>query len=305
MSYKAARLAELAAVKEQPSLPGPERVIWQITRACDLCCAPCRSQVFNRPSPAQLSPEQALDLIEQIRRCGQPELLLTGGDPLKRPDIGAMVMYANRIGLPVGLTLSGTPRTTPRQVGLLKAAGLNHMTFCLDGPNAEIHDTFRQVRGSFGWTIDGVRVAQGIGLPIGIESSITPGNVEVLGELADMVGRLGARSWQVTFGGRPERDPGGAFSAEQHAAALEHLAQLQGTVNFRMRITPAPYFAGGRTDVGCGTIWQPFELFIADDGTAERWNSGHELGNVKDTPFQELLRRARQELGSTARLATA
>lgn len=292
MSYKAARLAQLAAVKERPGLPGPERVIWQITRACDLCCTPCRSQIFNRPSPTQLTPEQGLDLIDQIRRVGQPELLLTGGDPLKRPDIGTLVLYAHRLGLPVGLTLSGTPRTTPRLVGLLKAAGLEQMTFCLDGPNAEVHDGFRQVLGSFGWTLDGIRVAQAIGLPIRVETSVTPGNLAYLDDLAALVERLGARAWQLTFGGRPERDPGGTFTAEDHARALEKMAALQGTVNYRVRITPAPYFAGGGGQLGCAAKWQPFELFIADDGETERWNSGLPLGNVRRESFVEIVRRA-------------
>ncbi len=292
MSYKAARLAQLAAVKERPSTPGPERVIWQITQACDLCCAPCRSQVFNRPSPSQLTPEEGLNLIEQIRRVGRPELLLTGGDPLKRADIGTLVLYAHRVGLPVGLTLSGTPRTTPRLVGLLMAAGLEHMTFCLDGPTAEVHDGIRSVRGSYGWTVDGIRVAQAIGLPIRIETSVTPANVDQLGVMASLVARLGARYWQCTFGGRPERDPGGAFTAEQHAAAVERLAGLQGTLNCRVRVTPAPYFAGGRAGESCYNAWQPFEVFVADDGAAELWNSGHALGNVRQTTFAELVRRA-------------
>lgn len=292
MSYKSSRLATLAAVKEQPNRPGPERVIWQITQACDLCCVPCRSQVFNRPSPTQLSPEESLDLVEQIRRCGQPELQLTGGDPLKRPDIGSLVLYATRIGLQVGLTLSGTPRTTPRLVGLLKAAGLAHMTFCVDGPTVEVHDGFRKVKGSYGWTVAGIRVAQAIGLPIRIETSVTPVTLPYLDELAAMVGRLGTRVWQVTFGGRPERDPGGAFGQDEYSIALEKLAALQGTVNYRVRVTPAPYFGAGRQVLGCGTHWQPFELFVDDDGDVERWNSGHRLGNIRETPFAELVEQA-------------
>ena len=251
MSYKAALLAQLAAVKEQPGLPAPERVIWQITQACDLCCVPCRSQVFNRPSPSQLTPDEGLDLIEQVRRLGQPELQLTGGDPLKRADIAGLVLYAHRVGLPVGLTLSGTPHTTPRLVGLLHAAGLAHMTFCVDAPSAAIHDEFRQVAGSFGWTLDGIRVAQAIGLPIRIETSVTPATIQHLPAMAALIGRLGARQWQVTFGGRPERDPGGAITQDEHAAAVERLAELQGTLNYRVRVMPAPYFAGGRGEPGC------------------------------------------------------
>ncbi|MCC7494953.1 MAG: radical SAM protein [Fimbriimonadaceae bacterium] len=291
MSYKAARLAQLAAVKERPATAGPERVIWQITRACDLCCGPCRPAVFDQPSPRQLAAEEALDLIDQIRRCGQPELLLTGGDPLKRPDLLTLVLYANRVGLEAGLTLSGTPRTTPRMLGLLRSAGLSHITFCLDGPTAAVHDAFRRVDGSYQWTIDGIRVAQAIGLPIRIETSVTAATVDHLDALAQWVGRLGAKLWQVTFGNRPERDPGDSMTAEAHVAALERLAALQGIVNFRVRIMPATYFGLQNPAAVCLTPWIPFELFVADDGAVQRWNSGQALGNVRDLGFAEIVRR--------------
>lgn len=292
MSYKAARLARLAAIKEQPATPGPERVIWQITRACDLCCAPCRSQIFDRPAPGELDLEEALGLIEQIRHTGQPELQLTGGDPLKRPDILMLVMYAHRLGLPVGLTLSGTPRTTPRVVGLLKAGGLDHITFCLDGPTAAIHDGFRAQPGSYGWTIDGVRVAQSIGLPIRVETSVTPSTIEHLETMATFVGSLGARLWQVTFGGRPERNPGGRMAPDEHVRAMERLASLQGTLGYRIRITPAPYFASDRRLPSWAAQRQPLEVFVADDGTIERWNSCTVLGNIRTDRFAVCVARA-------------
>jgi MoaA/NifB/PqqE/SkfB family radical SAM enzyme len=289
MSYKAARLAQLAAVKERPATPGAERVIWQVTRACDLCCAPCRSEVFNQPGPRQLSLEEGLELIEQVRRIGQPQLVLTGGDPLKRPDLATLVLSAHRLGLPVSLTLSGTPRTTPRLVGLLKAAGLDQITFCLDGPDEATHDGFRHVKGSFRWTLDGVRVAQAIGLPIGVETSVMPDTVDQLGAVSALVGRIGARHWQVTFGNRPERDPGCAFTPELHADTVRRLSALQGTLNYRVRITPASYFLGNSPVPGCTSRWRALELFIGDDGAVERWNTGLELGNVRTTPLAELV----------------
>jgi MoaA/NifB/PqqE/SkfB family radical SAM enzyme len=294
MSYKAARLAQLSAVKERPGLPGPAFVIWQITNACDLCCAPCRSELANRPSRDELSLEEGLDLIEHLRRTGQPELTLTGGDPLKRPDLGVLVLYAHRLGLPVGLTLSGTPRTTPRQVGLLKAAGLQHITFCLDGPVAEAHDLFRQVPGSFNWTLQGIRVAQAIGLSIQIESVVCPATIAALDDMAAMVRRLGAKLWQVTFGARPGRDPGGAFPVEEHAQAVERLAALQGTADLRIRIIAAPYFEGRRDLGGCTAPWRPPALFVSDSGLVEKYNTGRVLGSIRRDGLEEIMRRALQ-----------
>ena len=86
-----------------------------------------------------------------------PLFVLTGGDPMRRPDLAELVRYAAGIGLTVALTPSGTAAATPAKLAALKEAGLSRLAVSLDGPTPELHDAFRGVRGSYRWTMRPMR----------------------------------------------------------------------------------------------------------------------------------------------------
>lgn len=78
--------------------------------------------------------------------------MLTGGDPIKRPDLFELIGYARRVGVRVSLTPSATPLLTREVVGHLKDAGLARLAVSMDGASAETHDVFRGMAGSFART---------------------------------------------------------------------------------------------------------------------------------------------------------
>ena len=65
----------------------PFIVIWETTQACDLACVHCRACAQPLRSPLELTTEEAKRLIDEVKQLGAPVFVLTGGDPLKRPDI--------------------------------------------------------------------------------------------------------------------------------------------------------------------------------------------------------------------------
>src|SRR3954463_12621939 len=74
----------------------PFLVIWEVTRACALACVHCRADAIPCRDPRELSTAEGLALIDQVRAFGDPAplLVLTGGDPMRRPDLAAFVRYA-------------------------------------------------------------------------------------------------------------------------------------------------------------------------------------------------------------------
>src|ERR1043165_4936136 len=64
----------------------PLLVIWEMTQACDLSCMHCRANAHSKRHPLQLATAEAFHLIDQIANMQVPLFVLTGGDPLKRPD---------------------------------------------------------------------------------------------------------------------------------------------------------------------------------------------------------------------------
>src|SRR6266571_1753019 len=122
----------------------PFLIIWEVTRACALACVHCRADAIHRRDPRELTTQEGFRLIDQVRAFGPrpPLFVLTGGDPMRRPDLAELVRHGAAAGLTVALTPSGTAAATPARLAELKAAGLSRVAVSLDGPDPDTHDAF-------------------------------------------------------------------------------------------------------------------------------------------------------------------
>src|SRR5574341_1709038 len=138
----------------------PMIVIWEVTQACDLSCYHCRASAQPLRNSMELTTAQGRRLIDEVAAMRTPIFVLTGGDPLKRPDIYDLVEHATLKGVRAALTPSATPLLTQAAIQELKRRGLARLAISLDGTTPEIHDAFRGVPGSFQRTMDAVRWAR-------------------------------------------------------------------------------------------------------------------------------------------------
>jgi AdoMet-dependent heme synthase len=252
----------------------PFLVIWEVTRACALACVHCRADAIPRRSPGELSTEEGFRLIDQIRAVGTPPPLfvLTGGDPMRRPDLVDLVGYAAGAGLTVALTPSGTAAATPARLAALKAAGLSRVAVSLDGPTPETHDAFRRVNGSFAWTRRIIDAAIDLDLPLQINSTISKRTLPHLETLTAHMRELPVTLWALFFLIQTGR--GAALeqiSAEECERVLTYLYDLSLTAPFGIKTTEAPHYQR--------VVWQR-ERFRATKATTTEvteTNSGHGL----------------------------
>src|SRR5258708_39233390 len=103
---QSARGMDFASVRPRDFDVRPMIVIWEMTQACDLNCAHCRANAQPKRHALELSTAEAFHLIDQVAEMHVPLFVLTGGDPLKRPDLMAIVQYACRRGVRTSLTHS-------------------------------------------------------------------------------------------------------------------------------------------------------------------------------------------------------
>src|SRR5262245_31795746 len=145
----------------------PFIVIWETTRACALACVHCRAQAIPRRHPDELTTEEGRRVIDRVAAFGQPPPLfvLTGGDPLRRPDVIQLVSYGTDRGLTVSLTPSGTAAVTEDRLRALRDAGLARLAVSLDGATATTHDAFRAVVGSHRHTMRILERARTLEIP--------------------------------------------------------------------------------------------------------------------------------------------
>jgi radical SAM protein with 4Fe4S-binding SPASM domain len=221
----------------------PLVVIWEVSRACDLACVHCRAAAIPDRDPLELSTAEGRDFIHALRGFGRPIFVLTGGDPLKRPDIDALVETAAGSGLPTYLSPSGTPLLTYAALRRLREAGLQGVSISLDGSTASVHDAFRRVRGSFDWSLQGAAAATALGLRLQINTTVTRHNLHDLRAIAHVVEGLEARRWTIfllvpTGRGRSEQQ----ITATECETVFDWLYDLSHTAPFRIKTTEGPHY---------------------------------------------------------------
>lgn len=295
----------------------PYLVIWETTRSCALKCLHCRAEAIDRRDPRELTTAQAFGLMDQIARLGAPLTVLTGGDPMRRPDILDIVRYGTGLGLRLALTPSGTPEMTRDRVRGLKEAGLARLAVSLDGSTAGIHDRFRQVPGSYGWTLDVIRWAEELGLPSQINTTVTRYNLDDFDRMAELMLTLPIALWSVFFlvpVGRGQRDD--EISAEAYEEVFHKMADLAERAPFDIKSTEAPHYRRVLLQRGAAGRRRPERAaFGVNDGkgfvfvshTGEVWPSGFlplSAGNVKAQELGDLYRDSPlfRSLRDTARL---
>jgi radical SAM protein len=223
----------------------PFLVIWEVTRACSLACVHCRADALHRRDPRELTTEEGFRLIDQVRAFDvrPPLFVLTGGDPMRRPDLADLVRYAAAQGLTVALTPSGTAAATRLRLAELKAAGLSRIAVSLDGPTAETHDAFRGVRGSYAWTMRVIESAIALGLPLQINSTISRQTLPDFEAMAVRVAEFPLTLWALFFLIQTGRGASLAQITEEECERLLHrLYDLSLTSPFGIKTTEAPHY---------------------------------------------------------------
>lgn len=179
----------------------PLRVYWELTRACDLACRHCRAEAIRERGQDELDTDECTRVLDDLATAGPPppHVIFTGGDPLKRPDLVALVAHAVGRGLGASVAPSATLGLTYDLVSALKAAGVGAMSLSLDGSRPARHDGVRGVVGCFGWTRVVAERIVGAGIPLQINTLVAAETAPDLEGIAKLVERLGASRWSLFF----------------------------------------------------------------------------------------------------------
>ncbi len=221
----------------------PYIVIWEMTQACDLACVHCRACAKPLRHPLELTTAEAENLIDQVADLHVPVFVLSGGDPLKRPDLFTLVEYATMRGVRTSLTPSATPLLTQEAIAELQSCGLARLAVSLDGSTAEIHDAFRGIPGSYDLTLQAVRWARELNLPVQINTTITRRNLEDFDPMVGLLETLDIVLWSVFFlvpTGRGQVDD--LISGEETEGVFAKLYDVSRRVKFDIKTTEAQHY---------------------------------------------------------------
>ncbi|HUJ20976.1 MAG TPA: TIGR04053 family radical SAM/SPASM domain-containing protein, partial [Bryobacteraceae bacterium] len=218
-------------------------VIWEVTQACDLACVHCRASAMPGRNPAELTTEEGYKLLDQIRAFGDPLMVFTGGDPLKRPDLYDLIRYSVSLGLRTNVTPSATPLLTASAIDKFKRCGITRMAISVDGPDAETHDSFRGVPGTFDRAMFALRHARDIALDTQFQTTVTRRNMNKLAQVAERVAEVRSRMWSLFFlvvTGRALADDD--LTAEEYEKVFEFMYDISKVAPFDVKTTEAMHY---------------------------------------------------------------
>lgn len=260
------------------STPPPLRVVaWEVTRRCGQRCRHCRAQALPAkndandvatdaalgskafrpevvrsgafdgadPAPGDLAPDEAERVLEMLIGLGPLTLILTGGDPLRRPDLEAIIRRAVAGGLRVAVACCGDTLTAAR-AHWLRALGVARVSLSLDGVDATTHDGLRGVPGSHAHVLAACAAARDAGLPFQVNSTLHAGNAASAPGLHALAGRLGAVLWDAFLlvpTGRARHWAELALAPTAYDATLQTIAALaQSGGEPPIKVTCAPHY---------------------------------------------------------------
>lgn len=166
--------------KDAPASAGRRKpvVVWNVTRTCNLRCIHCYSDSDAKQYPGELTHEEGRAVLRDLAAYGVPAVLLSGGEPLARPDTLDLAAYGASLGLRFTLSTNGTLIDEAR-AHRIREIGFTYVGISLDGIGPT-NDRFRGKDGAFERAVRGIRNCKKAGQKVGLRLTLTRHNVQDL-----------------------------------------------------------------------------------------------------------------------------
>jgi len=221
-------------------------ISWNITRRCNERCEHC--YIHAGPlalTSDELSTEECFRVVDQIAAASPGALIiLTGGEPLLRPDVLDISRYATDAGFMVVMGTNGV--LIRRHVAeKMKGAGVRGVAISIDSLRPEQHDAFRGYAGAWANSVQGIEVLADAGLPFLVQTTVVEENYHEIADLVAWSHAHGAKVFNLYFLVPTGR---GAFMStiapEHYEALMRDLLVLGAEYRGRMLINAkcAPHY---------------------------------------------------------------
>jgi radical SAM protein with 4Fe4S-binding SPASM domain len=225
--------------------PSLRLVFWETTKACNLSCRHCRAVPQRTLGPMELTTSRAFDLIDAIAQVAKPVMVLSGGEPLFRPDLFDIAEYGVQSGFRMALATNGT-LVTPKVAAKIADAGISRVAVSLDSADPEVHDRFRGVPGAHAQALRGLFNLREEGVSVQINSTIAKHNVGEIENILGMALGIGADALHffmlVPVGCGLEIAPAEMLSAEQYEGVLHWFDEQSKDCPIDLKATCAPHY---------------------------------------------------------------
>ncbi len=271
---------------------------WEMTRACPLKCRHCRAEALCEPPAGELTTAESKVFLDDLATMSKCLLILTGGEPMLRPDFFELAAYATELGLKVVAAPCGM-YLTAAAARKLKETGVRMISLSVDGATAATHDGLRGVDGAFDMVLAAAAAAREADLPFQINTTVHSGNLEELESLSELVRREGAAKWDLFLlvpTGRGKEMAGQELTPKQYEETLIWAREraLRGQA---IKLTCAPHYVRVAAEKGLrGTPCLGGKSFAFVGHQGEVQICGFldvSAGNIREKPFAAIWRESK------------
>ena len=304
----------------QPTPLGPVRnpsgpvVIWNLIRRCNLTCKHCYSISADIDFKGELDTREVFAVMDDLKTFGVPVLILSGGEPLLRPDIFDISRRARAMGFYVGLSTNGT-LIDASNIDAIAEVGYDYVGISIDGTR-ETHDLFRRKPGAFDASMAGIRMCRERDIKVGLRFTMTEDNAAELPDMLRLMQDEDINKFYLShlnYAGRGNRN---RDSDVQHAITREAMDLLFATALEHAQCGDGLEFVTGNNDADGAYLIQWVRRHYPEmeghlTAKLEQWggnSSGvnianidnlgdvhpdtfwwhYSLGNVRQRPFSEI-----------------
>jgi radical SAM protein with 4Fe4S-binding SPASM domain len=199
----------------------------EVTLRCNIRCLHCYNFDRDEPRPAcdkpELSTDEILRAMDDLRAAGCLFLMLTGGEVLSHPDLFKFLDHARALNLSVQLLTNGTLLRPGVAARLASYQNLLGVSVSVYGATAEVHDAVTQMPGSFRRTWDGIGRLRHLGVAVRVKFILMKQNAhEVEAMRASAESRRLPYLMDLTITSRHDRSQG-SLATRIDAETLEAL----------------------------------------------------------------------------------
>ena len=280
-----------------PGIGPPLWLLLELTYRCPLHCVFCYNPTDFARTGAELATADWLRVLREARALGAVQLGLSGGEPLVREDLEAIVAEAHGLGFYVNLITSGVGLTRAR-IAALKAAGLDHIQLSFQDSTRELNDFLSSTR-TFELKSQVAALIREYGYPMVLNVVLHRLNIDHVGQILEMAEAFGAQYVELAntqyygfaYANREALIP----SRAQLERAEEVTNAFRARVGERMKIFfVVPDYYANRPKA-CMNGWGSVFLCVSADGVAlpcheARMLPGLEFPSVRDRSLRWIWR---------------
>lgn len=282
------------------TVPALRLIALEVTRTCPLACRHCRGDSRHESYTDELSFAEIRATLDNAAEFSRPILIITGGEPLTRPDVCDIAAHSRSLGFRTVLATCGQ-MLDDRTVRRLIESGVSRISVSIDGAAAETHDRFRGVPGAFDAALRGLAAARRNGLEFQVNSTLTALNIAELDALHDLAISLGAAAFHpflLVPMGRGTGLAESALSPESYETTLGRIARIAAGSPLEIKPTCSPHYlrisagmtkkpgADGHTHMTRGCLGGQGFVFISHRGRVQICGFlEHEAGDLRASEY--------------------